>query len=129
MMMEISYPTYFELRKELLQKLDTTFPYDGIISITNGGNILASDISQHLNLPIYYLNPQDFDMINIPFNYFLLVDEIIDSGQTMTELQTTLMEYNFDTAVLYTKIPALCTYFAESIPINHPYIKFPWEYK
>jgi len=128
-MISISYMEYGYLRDKVISQLPYPHPYHYVISIPYGGNILSSDIAQHLEVPLVYYNDKTYSWSHQPpQGKALLVDEIIDSGVTIATINVLLNSYNFDILCLYTKKPHLCKFWAKQIPFDHPWIKFPWEF-
>ena len=143
-MVEEEIISYDEYNKRLDILKDRIPPsHDYIISLTNGGNVLASDLSQYFDIPIMYFDPKKVyekyvNYLSYPAYYRrpkelklpknktpLIVDEIIDSGSTIKNVNEMLPDN--DVAVLYTKYPDLCTYYGEQIDISYHWIVFPWE--
>lgn len=100
--------------------------YEDIFAVPRGGFIPAVILSHHLNIPII----TELDQVS---GTTLVVDDIMDSGKTMSELVTTL-EVNYamdpDVAVLYIRKtidrggnPAYC---GEGVETND-WLVFPWE--
>lgn len=126
-MVNITYPQYHEM-VEKLQLHIPIYKYDFIISLTNGGNILAGDLAQRYLLPVVYVDPNHIPISITPLiNKYtpLIVDEIIDTSITIQKVYEDIGVH--DCVVLFTKDPTLCTYAYKVIEIDHPWITFPWE--
>lgn len=123
--MGVYYP-YQEFREDLkilVKKID--FEFDAIIAVARGGMIIAQMIGEHFDIrdvfvinSIGYKGDKKLDSIKI-FNIpnldrsknILIVDDIIDSGQTMKEILNILNKNHskkvFKTASIFYKKEAL----------------------
>lgn len=103
------YYTYEEFQKEIIpftRKIKEEFNPDVLLAIARGGMTLGHFLAEGMgnrNLfslnSIHYEDTQKLDTIkifNIPdlstYKKILLVDDIIDSGETMIEIKRVLME-------------------------------------
>ncbi|HEG2581494.1 TPA: phosphoribosyltransferase [Campylobacter lari] len=103
------YYTYEEFQKEIIpftRKIKEEFNPDVLLAIARGGMTLGHFLAEGMgnrNLfslnSIHYEDTQKLDTIkifNIPdlssYKKVLLVDDIIDSGETMIEIKRVLME-------------------------------------
>jgi xanthine phosphoribosyltransferase len=140
------YYSYDEFRDDT-QKLKykvQDFKPEVILAIARGGLSLGQLLSQALNIrnlftlnSIHYNNTKKldtFDIFNIPnlskFTNILIVDDIIDSGESMVEILKVLKykypNCNFKIATLFTKQTALIQpdyYIKEA----NQWIEFFWE--
>ncbi|MCR6570518.1 phosphoribosyltransferase family protein [Campylobacter insulaenigrae] len=103
------YYSYEEFQKEIIpftHKIQKEFNPDVLLAIARGGMTLGHFLAEGLNNrnlfslnSIHYDDTQKLDTIkifNIPdlstYKKILLVDDIIDSGETMIEIKRILME-------------------------------------
>lgn len=128
----------------LVQKIqDAGKSYDGILAIANGGLAPAYYLAKTLDIPIECVNVKSYKknvsgelfervVAGVEKNFkhperILLVDDIYDSGKTISFLQKKYPE--MDIAVLYvrhSKDRQKVTFFTHIL--NHfKWIEFPWE--
>lgn len=114
-----SYENFLNDTKVLTQKIDQKF--DGIIAIARGGLSLAQFLGEYYNTrEVYSINTigyedteklESVEVFNIPklknANTVLIVDDIVDSGDTLVEvlkvLRQTYPNIGFKTAALFYK--------------------------
>ncbi|KGI55732.1 phosphoribosyltransferase [Campylobacter sp. MIT 97-5078] len=123
----IVYP-YEEFEKDvkvLAKQIRSDFNPDAIVAVARGGMTLGHFLAMHINTRlIFTLNSIHYDdtaklghieIFNVPelskFNKVLIVDDIIDSGETMQEILRILKEkfpnIEFKVASLFYKDQAL----------------------
>jgi xanthine phosphoribosyltransferase len=142
----MQFYSYQEFDKDVIslsQQIKNEFDPDAILAIARGGLTLGHFLAEHLSLrnlfvlnSIHYDDQEKLDYIKI-FNIpdlsqckkVVIVDDIIDSGETMMEITKTLQEQfpqtEFKTAAIYFKekslmLPDFCSHEA------HDWIEFFW---
>lgn len=139
--MYISYRKYNKLCKKILnQILNKNEKFEGIICPLYGGFYLADYLRRKLNIPIYFIQISSYNKQNkrgrITINSlvpdldkekkYLIVDDILDSGETQQAIKNLYFNNFFETAVLVTKIKDLSQYFG--IYFNsEKWVIFWWE--
>lgn len=128
--------------KELVYKIkDSGKKYERIVAIHRGGLILGTHLSNVLDVPLGVLlwsrklvrDSSNQTIIMNRGKNILLVDDILDSGDTIHDVQQTYKEYNMDTAVLIynniNKFNITPTYFGWEINRNDTpqWFDFWWE--
>ena len=119
-----SYDECIEDCKILLPQIKSYNP-DALVSVARGGLVIGHLLSEALNTrDIYTINSihydddkklNTFDIFNIPdlsnFRKVVLIDDIIDSGETMVEIRKILTqkypECEFKIATIFYKTTAL----------------------
>ena len=119
-----SYDECIEDCKILLPQIKSYNP-DALVSVARGGLVIGHLISEALNTrDIYTINSihydddkklNTFDIFNVPdltnFRKVVLIDDIIDSGETMVEIKKILTqkypECEFKIATIFYKTTAL----------------------
>jgi len=151
----LSHPSYDDIEKgcvsiSLSDKISQFNP-DVIVGLTRGGLLPGVILSHILNIPMNAVSyssregagddknhinmipeiPSDVNNIDDTPPSILVVDDIIDSGRTMSEVrnQYELMGHKVMTAALYWKEDAVSTpdIFWQRIPTDSPWIIFPYE--
>ena len=107
--MKITYEKLIKDSKKLAEEIiKTERKYEGVFGVATGGILPAYVVAEELGLPL----------VNKIDEGILIVDDLIDSGET-------LKEFKNDTAVLYRKKHSpLTTYFVEEI---NEWIELPHE--
>jgi len=118
-----SYTEYLSDCKNLTRQIDDKF--DAIIAIARGGMVLAHMLGEHYGIrEVYTINTIGYndtekldhvEVFNIPdlkqAKNILVVDDIVDSGETMKLVLQLLSEhypdYNFRSAALFYKTSAV----------------------
>lgn len=141
-----THPTYEEIQDtcfELRTYDDLDVP-DLIIGLTRGGLFPAVLISHSMNIPMvavdYSSTKGRGDNVGQHFNRIpdfadserlLIVDDICDSGYTMSELSAEYVKrgHEVQTFALYWKESSVFipSWFWQQIPQDSPWIVFPWE--
>ena len=120
-----SYNSFLQDTKTILTKLKQNYTPDAIVAIARGGVTFGHFLASGLNInslftinSIHYNNTKKLDTFqisNIPdltnYKNILVVDDIIDSGETMeyilTILKTKYPNSSFKTATLFYKPTAI----------------------
>ena len=117
----VRWDEYSKDFKILLKKL-RKYRFTGIIPILRGGLVLATHLSYLLQIPIEM--PRELKRTG----YYLIVDDLVDSGVTMKRYCNILMheKLRFKTATLYRKD---ITEFEPDFYVKtiNKWINFPWE--
>ncbi len=113
------YETFRADLKALTSKIDK--PFDAIVGIARGGMLIAQMLGEYYNLrAVFCLNALAYDdtrkrdavrLYNLPdlstYRSVLVVDDIVDSGDTMKEVLSTLQarfaDIGFESAALFYK--------------------------
>ena len=139
-----SYGMFLDDTKKLVKSIKEFYDPDAIVSIARGGNTLGHFIASGLDInslftinSIHYNNTEkldSFEISNIPIleNYkkVLIVDDIIDSGETIQEILKILTKkypyITFKIATLFYKKSAIIE---ADFTINEAkqWIEFFWE--
>jgi xanthine phosphoribosyltransferase len=140
-----SYPQFLNDTKLLLNQIKQDSPSDAILALARGGLTLGHFLSNALeNRHLLCLNAIHYDnnikrdddvvLFNLPdltqYKTLLVVDEIVDSGETMKavveELNKIYPNLEVKTLTLFQKKSACfqCDYFAQN---TDEWIEFFWE--
>lgn len=126
---EIKYVSWNEYDEDihlLARKIKKdNYNYNNIICIKRGGLVIGTQLSHLLNIPTIYTEDDDVIMFNQPF---LLVDDVSDTGKTLSSI-TTLIDsegLSYKVATLYRKDHTLFEPDFTTRTINE-WIVFPWE--
>ncbi len=125
-----SWEEYYNLIKSLAAQIEPEVKkgnINQILALARGGSIIGDAISRMFNLPLaimftssYSLDNERSELIvsdeiakqyNVLNNKILVVDDLVDSGETLLQIKKDLIEkYNYDikTAVLWKKTS--CTF-------------------
>jgi hypoxanthine phosphoribosyltransferase len=117
----ISWPEYGNLAEALAEKVRANGKkYDLVVGIARGGIPVAMVVSDHLNVKVDFVNVKSYDGIGkrapprilstltegIQGKDILLVDDLVDQGDTLTLMKGYLSEQKpktLETAVLFKK--------------------------
>ncbi len=134
----ISYNDFVELSYSLLEKVqDNRDEYKAILCPLRGGFFLSYFMSQHLKLPISYIEISSYagkeqrrfqigikpDIIE---GKFLLCDDIYDSGNTIKKIHSMYPNVDFDTICLVSKIREAEVMYAKLVEPDR-WVDFFWE--
>lgn len=105
---------------------------DIVIGLTRGGLVPANLISQYFNVPMIAVNKNlDIPQSEILNKKVLVVDDINDTGETLTQVNNLLFDVFVKYATLVTNLPSPfeVDYSAKEInKVEDPsWIVFPWE--
>jgi uncharacterized protein len=140
----ISWSEYGNLAEALAEKIRATGRrYDLVVGIARGGIPVAMVVSDHLDVKIDFVNVKSYNDIGkrapprilstlteaIAGKNILLVDDLVDQGDTMAFMKKYLMDQkpkSLDTAVMFKKpwSKAEPDYFLETVS---EWIVFPFE--
>jgi hypoxanthine phosphoribosyltransferase len=107
-----------ELVNELANQIKSSQLPQCITGLPRGGLIPAVILSHKLNIP--FISIQNIELIPKP--YVLIVDDIADSGETLSQYTS------WNTAVLHYKLQSehIPTYYVEIVP-DDVWLCYPWE--
>lgn len=114
--LKISWTQIDNICRQLAKYVDWTL-YDGIYGVPRGGMIVAVILSHLTNKPIVQLQQLN--------NRILVVDDILDSGDTLYNIKSKYPGIDF--LCLFTKKKSyVIKYYGKYINIK-TWVKFPWE--
>lgn len=119
--------------------------FDCILGVSKGGNIVATILAYKLNLPLSIISVESYDgekkgkveinrgITNFDkfktFKKILLVDDLIDSGDTLINLTKYFKDRQISSAVLYSKNEKVTPNYCIGVFNSKTWIKFPYEEK
>lgn len=117
----ITYNQIYYYTKQLINQLKN-IKFDYIYGIPRGGLPIAVQISHYLNIPLI------FELTKLDDNkYYLIVDDIIDTGKTVLNLLKEIKNCNYITCSLFFK-PKRSIFRPDLYIIETDnWIEFPWE--
>lgn len=113
---KITYDLFLELSYKLLARVEKNKDeYKAILCPLRGGFFLSYFMSQHLELPISYIEISSYAgkeqrrfqigiMPELIEGKFLLCDDIYDSGNTIKKIHSMYPQVEFDTICLVSKL-------------------------
>ena len=127
------------LTKTIAQKIrNSNKKYDAILGITNGGIIPARALAKQLEINDIQFIPVRNKKLYLKVmpilskdKKYLIVDEIYDTGETLSKVDNVLKKFDYDFAFLMSR----CRYNGKPFAyvgklLNHnKWIVFPWEVK
>ncbi len=132
-------PEHFEtLSHSLLKQVkEAGRSYRGILCPLRGGFFLSYFMSRHLGLPMYYLEISSYSgqeqlefqiglKPELAEGYFLLCDDIYDSGNTIRKIHEMYPHVEFDTVCLVSKLDEPDIMIGEMVDKNR-WVDFFWE--
>lgn len=134
----LSYERFVELAYQLLEQIKKNgTTYQAILCPLRGGFFLSYFMSNHLKLPIRYLEISSytgteqtgFNIGSVPDlekGPFLLCDDIFDSGNTIRKIREIYSGIEFDVAVVLTKKQVDDVFFGEQVA-HDEWVDFFWE--
>lgn len=122
---------YFKLICDLITLIkDSGFKPDCVVGVVRGGYIPAEAISRAFKVPLVLVRASSYsdkakigspvvsEFIGKPFGNVLIVDDLVDSGETLIEVKDILKQYNpktLKTAVLWTKKDNIADFFVKRV--------------
>lgn len=119
---------YFKLINNLILIIrESQFKPDCVVGIVRGGYIPSEAISRALKVPLVLVRASSYsdkskigspvisEFIGKPFGKVLIVDDLVDSGETLLQLKGILREYNPKTAVIWTKKDNIADFFVKRV--------------
>lgn len=120
--------TYFKLIHDLILVIrESQFKPDCVVGVVRGGYIPSEAISRALKVPLVLVRASSYsdkskigspvisEFIGKPFGKVLIVDDLVDSGETLLQLKDILREYNPKTAVIWTKKDDIADFFVKRV--------------
>ncbi len=136
--LNITYELYLELSYKLLEQVQKyRNEYKAILCPLRGGFFLSYFMSQHLELPISYIEISSYAgkeqrrfQIGIKPELiegkFLLCDDIYDSGNTIKKIHSMYPQVEFDTICLVSKVKDAEVSYAH-LAEKDQWVDFFWE--
>ena len=133
----VTYERFIELSYKLLDKIKSKKDeYRAILCPLRGGFLLSYFMSEHLKLPIIYLEissytgkeQKNFEIgvkPDLTEGKFLLCDDIYDSGNTIKKIYSLYPNVEFDTICLVSKLADAEVIYASLI--ENQWVDFFWE--
>jgi len=118
---KVEWEELIKLLKKVVVKIDTQ-KYKAIYGIPRGGIVIAVVLSHMINKPIILKLEKKIE------REILIVDDIVDSGETLKTAKTLYPNTDFLSLFVKEKTPLLPDYYGEVVP-QHLWVVFPWEYK
>lgn len=120
--------TYFELINDLILKIrDSQFKPDCVVGVVRGGYIPSEAISRALKVPLVLVRASSYsdkskigspvisEFIGKPFGKVLIVDDLVDSGETLLQVKEILKDFSPKTAVIWTKKDNIADFFVKRV--------------
>lgn len=123
--------TYFKLINDLILIIrDSQFKPDCVVGVVRGGYIPSEAISRALKVPLVLVRASSYsdkskigspvisEFIGKPFGKVLIVDDLVDSGETLLQLKEILRDFNpktLKTAVIWTKKDNIADFFVKKV--------------
>lgn len=120
--------TYFKLIDDLILKIkDSQFKPDCVVGVVRGGYIPSEAISRALKVPLVLVRASSYsdkskigspvisEFIGNPFGKVLIVDDLVDSGETLLQVKEILKDFNPKTAVIWTKKDDIADFFVKRV--------------
>lgn len=147
----LTHPSFENVKQaaqHIVNKLDDDgFRPDRIVALARGGAILGVVLSHKLNVPVTIVaysskkgkgddRNHDNDLPYIDDEKLLIVDDLTDSGHSMSEVVAVYTKVDSDdvvhqvkSATMYAKEGAVIQsdYYWHWLSKNAPFIHFPWE--
>jgi hypothetical protein len=120
--------TYFKLIDDLILKIrDSQFKPDCVVGVVRGGYIPSEAISRAFKVPLVLVRASSYsdkskigspvisEFIGKPFGKVLIVDDLVDSGETLLQVKEILKDFNPKTAVIWTKKDNIADFFVKRV--------------
>lgn len=120
--------TYFKLIDDLILKIrESQFKPDCVVGVVRGGYIPSEAISRALKVPLVLVRASSYsdkskigspvisEFIGKPFGKVLIVDDLVDSGETLLQVKEILKDFNPKTAVIWTKKDNIADFFVKRV--------------
>jgi hypoxanthine phosphoribosyltransferase len=143
--MQIDWSQFLDLANIVYEKINKNIIFQGIICPLNGGIYLSDFLSRRINLPIYCIDIKSYNEKNeqedikiqsfmpvIKPGYYLIADDIYDTGQT---IKTIIDFYGFQNRFEFIVATLISNKYSINSSIlwyglfnqTKEWIKFPWE--
>lgn len=120
--------TYFKLINDLILIIrESHFKPDCVVGVVRGGYIPSEAISRALKVPLVLVRASSYsdkskigspvisEFIGKPFGKVLIVDDLVDSGETLLQVKEILRDFNPKTAVIWTKKDNIADFFVKRV--------------
>lgn len=120
--------TYFKLINNLILIIrESQFKPDCVVGVVRGGYIPSEAISRALKVPLVLVRASSYsdkskigspvisEFIGKPFGKVLIVDDLVDSGETLLQVKEILKDFDPKTAVIWTKKDDIADFFVKRV--------------
>lgn len=120
--------TYLKLIDDLILKIrESQFKPDCVVGVVRGGYIPSEAISRALKVPLVLVRASSYsdkskigspvisEFIGKPFGKVLIVDDLVDSGETLLQVKEILKDFSPKTAVIWTKKDNIADFFVKKV--------------
>ena len=120
--------TYFKLISDLISIIkESQFKPDCVVGVVRGGYIPSEAISRALKVPLVLVRASSYsdkskigspvisEFIGKPFGKVLIVDDLVDSGETLLQVKEILKDFSPKTAVIWTKKDNIADFFVKRV--------------
>ena len=120
--------TYLKLINDLILKIrDSQFKPDCVVGVVRGGYIPSEAISRALKVPLVLVRASSYsdkskigspvisEFVGKPFGKVLIVDDLVDSGETLLQVKEILKDFSPKTAVIWTKKDNIADFFVKRV--------------
>lgn len=120
--------TYFKLIHDLILIIrESQFKPDCVVGVVRGGYIPSEAISRALKVPLVLVRASSYsdkskigspvisEFIGKPFGKVLIVDDLVDSGETLLQVKEILKDFDPKTAVIWTKKDDIADFFVKRV--------------
>lgn len=120
--------TYFKLINNLILIIrESQFKPDCVVGVVRGGYIPSEAISRSLKVPLVLVRASSYsdkskigspvisEFIGKPFGKVLIVDDLVDSGETLLQVKEILKDFSPKTAVIWTKKDNIADFFVKRV--------------
>ena len=120
--------TYFKLINDLILIVrESQFKPDCVVGVVRGGYIPSEAISRALKVPLVLVRASSYsdkskigspvisEFIGKPFGKVLIVDDLVDTGDTLLQVKEILKDFNPKTAVIWAKKDNVADFFVKKV--------------
>lgn len=120
--------TYFKLINDLILIVrESQFKPDCVVGVVRGGYIPSEAISRALKVPLVLVRASSYsdkskigspvisEFIGKPFGKVLIVDDLVDTGDTLLQVKEILRDFNPKTAVIWAKKDNVADFFVKKV--------------
>ena len=120
--------TYFKLISDLISIIkESQFKPDCVVGVVRGGYIPSEAISRALKVPLVLVRASSYsdkskigspvisEFIGKPFGKVLIVDDLVDTGDTLLQVKEILRDFNPKTAVIWAKKDNVADFFVKKV--------------
>lgn len=119
---------YFKLISDLILIIrETGYRPDCVVGVVRGGYIPSEAISRAFKVPLVLIRASSYsdkskigspvisEFIGKPFGKVLIVDDLVDSGETLLQVKEILKDFSPKTAVIWTKKDDIADFFVKRV--------------